>query len=99
MFEKPDKYKLGILRPILKRFVERRFVLVGDSGEMDPEIYGELARQFPRQVERIFIREVRGDTPGSDRYTKAFHGLDPGLWKIFIKPSEIQDDLPVKPDK
>jgi hypothetical protein len=98
LFEKPDKYKLSILKPILERFVERRFVLVGDSGEMDPEIYGELARQFPRQIEKIFIREVRGDTPGSARYAKAFHGLDPDLWKIFIKPSEIQHELPVKID-
>jgi hypothetical protein len=96
LFEKPDKFKPAILKPILERFSDRRFVLVGDSGEMDPEIYGDLARKFPRQVERIFIREVRGDTPGSDRYKKAFHGLDPDLWKIFIKPSEIQNALPVE---
>lgn len=96
LFEKPDKYKLGILKPILERFSERRFVLVGDSGEMDPEIYGELARQFPKQIEKIFIREVRGDTPGSDRYKKAFRGLDPGLWKVFLKPEQIREELPVK---
>lgn len=96
LFEKPDKFKPAILKPILERFSDRRFVLVGDSGEMDPEIYGDMARQFPRQVERIFIREVRGDTPGSDRYKKAFRGLDPEMWKIFIKPSEIQNALPAE---
>ena len=26
---------------------DRQFILVGDSGEMDPEIYGKLAVKYP----------------------------------------------------
>jgi phosphatidate phosphatase APP1 len=54
----PDRYKLKIIEPLLKRLPHRRFVLVGDSGQQDPEVFGELARRYPRQVRRIFIRNL-----------------------------------------
>lgn len=34
------------------------FVLVGDSGEDDPEVYAALVRRFPRRVLAIYIRSV-----------------------------------------
>ena len=36
----------------------RKFILVGDSGEKDPELYRALQRLFPQQVKRIIIRDV-----------------------------------------
>lgn len=51
----------GYKEPILRRLVGRfphRLVLVGDSGERDPEIYAELARENPGRVLRIYIREA-----------------------------------------
>lgn len=42
----------------LDDFPQTRFVLVGDSGEMDLEVYCELARQRPQQVGAIWIRDV-----------------------------------------
>jgi len=36
----PQAYKLGMITPLLEQFPHRRFVMVGDSGEKDPEIYG-----------------------------------------------------------
>jgi phosphatidate phosphatase APP1 len=38
----------------------RDFVLFGDSGEKDPEVYRALARLFPGRVKEIFIRDVLG---------------------------------------
>lgn len=51
----------GYKEPILQRIVERfphRLVLVGDSGERDPEIYAALAKEHPGRVLRIYIREA-----------------------------------------
>lgn len=51
----------GYKEPIFRRLVERfphRLVLVGDSGERDPEIYAEVARAHPGRVLRIYIREA-----------------------------------------
>ncbi len=52
--------KRRAIEQILRDFPGRRFVLVGDSGEKDPEIYAAVARRFPQQVAAIAIREVAG---------------------------------------
>jgi phosphatidate phosphatase APP1 len=89
LFENPQKYKPGIIEPILKTFPQRQFVLIGDSGERDPEIYGDLARRFRKQVSHIFIHDVTGDALQSPRYQQAFRDLPASLWTVFHEPSEI----------
>jgi len=91
LFEGPEKYKPGVIDPLMKRFPNRRFVFVGDSGERDPEIYGALAREHPQQVAKILIREVRDEGSGTNRFKSAFRELPPTLWKVFREPSEIAD--------
>ncbi|MBK1723616.1 phosphatidate phosphatase App1 family protein [Thiocystis violacea] len=46
---------------IIGQFPARRFILVGDSGEQDPEIYRAIRQRFPRQIEAIWIRDVVDD--------------------------------------
>jgi hypothetical protein len=94
LFQNPEKYKPVVIEPLLKQFPQRQFVLVGDSGERDPEIYGRLARQYPGQVIRIFIRNVSGEPAGAPRYKNAFRDLPSALWKVFQDPSEIIGLLP-----
>ena len=43
---------------LFEHFPERQFILVGDSGETDPEIFSQIRNQFPDQVLEIFIRDV-----------------------------------------
>jgi phosphatidate phosphatase APP1 len=50
-------YKEPVLRRLAARF-PHPLVLVGDSGEHDPEIYAALAREHPGRVKRIYIREA-----------------------------------------
>jgi len=45
----------------MQRFPERKFILVGDSGEKDPEVYREIKKKFPNQVQEIKIRDVVKD--------------------------------------
>ena len=66
------------------------FILVGDSGERDPEIYGAIARKHPKQIQRIFIRSVTDDAPDGDRYKSAFAEVPPERWQVFKKPEDIQ---------
>lgn len=49
--------RAGIL-DILDNFPESRFVLIGDSGEQDLELYAVLARERPEQIKAVFIRDV-----------------------------------------
>jgi phosphatidate phosphatase APP1 len=50
-------YKEPAIRALLARFPQR-VVLVGDSGERDPEIYAALRREAPGRVAAIFIHDV-----------------------------------------
>jgi phosphatidate phosphatase APP1 len=50
-------YKEPALRALLSGFPQR-VVLVGDSGERDPEIYAQLRREFPGRVAAVFIHDV-----------------------------------------
>jgi phosphatidate phosphatase APP1 len=84
----PDRYKLKTIEPLLKRLPHRRFVLVGDSGQQDPEVFGELARRYPRQVRRIFIRNLM-DSGQLLRYRAAFGGVNSELWSIFRDPATL----------
>lgn len=89
-------FKPGEIGKLLARFPKRRFVLVGDSGEHDPEIYGELARKHPEQVVRVLIREVTGDEAEGERYRAAFQGVAREKWAIFKQPAEVKHLGPVK---
>jgi len=93
LFESPEKYKPAIIEPLLKEFPKRRFVLVGDSGERDPEIYAALAREHPQQIVRILIRDLGHENSESERFERAFHDLPPSLWLVFREPAEIKSVL------
>lgn len=43
-----------------------RFVLIGDSGERDPQIYADVVATHPGRILAVYIREVRLD-PGDGR--------------------------------
>jgi len=88
LFSDPAAYKLAVLEPLLRRFPNRRFVLIGDSGEGDPEIYANLARRCPAQVQRIYIRDVTHEAAVAPRYQAAFRDLPAGLWTVFREPPQ-----------
>lgn len=52
------KYKVNSIKTIIDRFPMRSFILIGDSGEKDPEIYAEIANQYKDSIKYIFIRDV-----------------------------------------
>ena len=51
-------HKLDIIRSLLRTYPELPFVLIGDSGEEDPEIYRQAVREHPGRVRAIYIRDV-----------------------------------------
>jgi phosphatidate phosphatase APP1 len=76
----------------------RSLVLVGDSGEHDPEIYGNVARLYPKRVRRIFIRAVKGEKTDDQRFIKAFKGVPREKWLVFTDPvRDLPKDLDVFP--
>lgn len=58
--------KHGRIREVLALHPDLPFVLIGDSGERDPEIYAEIVREHPGRILAVYIRETRLD-PGDGR--------------------------------
>jgi len=75
----------------------RTLILVGDSGERDPEIYGFIARKYPKRVHQIFIRAVKDENKDDERFLKAFENIPRDKWLVFTDPiNELPKDLNIK---
>ena len=59
--EQTFDHKVARLTLIMKHFPQRKFILVGDSGEKDPEVYNAIHAEFPAQVQEIWIRDIVND--------------------------------------
>jgi len=53
--------KVAQITTLMERFPRRQFILVGDSGEKDPEVYQAIRTKFPQQVREIWIRDIVND--------------------------------------
>jgi phosphatidate phosphatase APP1 len=55
--------KIEQITELMVNLPRRKFILIGDSGEMDPEVFLALNRMFGNreQVEKIIIRDVLGE--------------------------------------
>lgn len=55
------EHKLAHIVQILDTYPHLPFVLIGDSGQQDPEIYREVVRRYPQRIRAIYIRSVDPD--------------------------------------
>ena len=55
------EHKLESIRRIFRTLSDLPLVLIGDSGEDDPEIYRDLVHEFPSRVPAVYIRDVSRD--------------------------------------
>lgn len=68
---KQEGYKLARLESLLASLPEMRVILIGDSGERDPEIYAVAKKRHPERVLGIVIRK----TPNTDVTPARFTGM------------------------
>ena len=85
----PETGKVEILRYIAAHDVGRAINPLLLQGQ----IYGALARRFPRQVARILIRDVSGDSPEAPSKTRRKHDMhalqDLGLALAELDPGRL----------
>ncbi len=90
-FPSRKRSKRRAIERILADFPGRRFLLVGDSGELDPEVYASVARRNPGRVAGIAIRLVhRGDAAAVVRHRlgKLARRLPHGMLAVFERAEE-----------
>ena len=84
--------KARSITALLQQYPQRRFILIGDSGERDPEIYAAATRRFPNQIARIFIRDITNQGAHSKRFRKVFRGAAANRWRIYQHAEELSDE-------
>ena len=58
-------HKLAAIDRVAAAWPDLPMILVGDSGQHDPEVYVEAARRYPGRVRAIYIRDVSGPERGA----------------------------------
>lgn len=51
-------HKVQLIKQILDTYPALPFILIGDSGQEDPEIYSEIVEEYPKRILAIYIRDV-----------------------------------------
>jgi phosphatidate phosphatase APP1 len=88
------RLKRRVIEQIMADFPGRRFALVGDSGERDPEVYAAVARRRPEQVAGVFIRRVpdrKAANQVSLRFDKLARRMPAGALVTFVAAEELTE--------
>ena len=56
-----EEHKLAQIQVLVDYYPDLRFVLIGDSGQHDPEIYLRVIQSHPNRILAAFIRDVTPD--------------------------------------
>jgi phosphatidate phosphatase APP1 len=61
LFRAPtEEHKLTLIRALLAEHPALRVILIGDTGQLDPEIYATIAQEAPERVRAIYVRRTAG---------------------------------------
>lgn len=91
LFRSGTETKPAQIEPLLRAYPHRRFVLIGDSGEQDAEVYAALMRRYPEQIVACYIRVSRDAAPSS--------GTNERQCVLFSDPSTLAIDFTGRRDK
>ncbi len=91
-----QSYKIGRILEIFERFPKRRFILVGDSGEKDPEVYAHLADTHHKQVAAICIRNMDNQSESPDRINDLIKSTGSIPWYLFKNGKELAKHLMIE---
>jgi phosphatidate phosphatase APP1 len=69
------QHKRAMLEQVLSVYRELPVILIGDSGQHDPELYSEFVHRYPGRIEVVYIRDL---APGGER-SQAILELASGL--------------------
>ena len=64
------EHKLSSITDILDTYDHLPFILIGDSGQEDPEIYREIVHKYPGRIKCIYIRDVSERAERDDEVQK-----------------------------
>lgn len=82
--------KARVIRSLIRAMPQRKFVLIGDSGEKDLQIYGKLARKYPQQIMAVLIRSLLQHPLEPDRLQKLQNRCERVRFRQFVTIDELR---------
>ena len=64
--ESHSEHKPKKIRKVINAYPQMQFILIGDSGQEDPEIYSEIINEFPDRILAVYIRDVTSSSRDSE---------------------------------
>ncbi|MGK0358020.1 MAG: phosphatidate phosphatase APP1 [Bradymonadia bacterium] len=87
-------YKMAHLKRVFETHPGLRFILVGDSGEHDPELYAKVRGLYPARVEAVLIRLVVDGDNRPERFANmhvvADHAKSPDVLVDLVKTAALR---------
>ena len=87
------KGKRSAIQKLIRNLSHRRYILIGDSGEKDPEIYRKISHKFPSNIVGLFIRELADHPIAPDRWQKICDGVPGAVCERFTSGKELQEKV------
>jgi len=80
------RHKHACIERILATHAQLPFVLIGDSGERDPEIYRQVVHDHPNRVRVIYIRSVNPDPARIEAIDRLIDEVRPTGVQLVLAP-------------
>lgn len=80
-----DEHKLAHIDTLLGTYPDLPFILIGDSGQHDPEIYRQAVAAHPGRIRAVFIRDVTPDGRDAEVHALAREVEEMGV-PMFLVP-------------
>ena len=85
------KGKKSAIRGLMKKCRDRDFILVGDSGEKDPEIYRKICKKHGDRIKGLFIRELPSRPMEEERMARLREFMGDGPCETFSNGKDLAE--------
>ena len=85
------KQKTAILEMFFEKTRSRKFVLIGDIFQKDPEIYANIYQTYSQRILKIFIRVPKKNV--QNRLKQVFQNIPTDKWTTFINGYQLPENI------
>lgn len=82
-------HKMEKIEQVFNTYPDLPFILIGDSGQKDPEIYEKIVEKYPHQIQAIYIRDVSKDGRDQEVHHIASRLEEKGVEMILCEDTEV----------
>jgi phosphatidate phosphatase APP1 len=84
-------HKITRISQVLEAYDDLPFILIGDSGQKDPEIYQKIVSKYPGRIKVIYIRDVTPEI--SDKRDEEGHSIADEIGRNGVEMVLVHDSL------